>query len=176
MLLILSGVLLVTAALIVITMGRPVFFVHTRSGKHREPFEVIKFRTMITAPDLTDEQRITRFGLWLRKTSIDELPQLLNVIRGDMSLVGPRPLLPEYDEHYTPVQLSRFLVRPGITGLAQVKGRNSLSWSAKFEYDTFYVDRLSFYLDLKILLETVVVVFRGAGFNPAGEEKKFSEN
>ncbi|WP_415890288.1 sugar transferase [Neptuniibacter sp. SY11_33] len=175
LLLLLFPLMLLVGLLVAIKMGRPVIFSHTRSGRNQKPFKVYKFRSMIDAPDLSDSERITQFGLLLRKLSLDELPQLFNVLKGDMSLIGPRPLLPEYDSHYSTEQLKRFMVRPGVSGLAQVNGRNGLTWEQKFAYDVEYVDRLSFLLDFKILLKTVVVVFRSAGFSPAGEEKKFSD-
>lgn len=175
LILIMSPVMVTTAILVALNMGRPVIFSHTRSGINQKPFRVYKFRTMLNAAHLSDQDRITSFGLILRKLSIDELPQLFNVLKGDMSLIGPRPLLPEYDSHYSEEQLKRFLVRPGISGLAQVSGRNGLTWEQKFDYDVEYVSQVSFFLDLKILFQTVVVVFRSAGFSPAGEESKFSD-
>ena len=123
----------------------------------------------------TDESRITRLGDVLRKWSIDELPQLINVIKGDMSLIGPRPLLPEYDEHYSNEQNKRFLIKPGVTGLAQVLGRNDLTWDEKFSLDVQYVENLSFINDLKILIRTFNVVFGAKGFRKSGEDKKFSD-
>ncbi|WP_419813554.1 sugar transferase [Bacterioplanoides sp.] len=175
LLILLSPIMAIVALLVAKKMGRPVIFSHTRSGVDQKPFRVFKFRTMIDAPELSDSERITNFGLLLRKLSLDELPQFYNVLIGDMSLIGPRPLLPEYDEHYTEEQMIRFTVRPGISGLAQVSGRNGLSWEKKFAYDVEYVKQLSFWGDVKILLKTVVVVLGSAGFSPAGEDKKFSE-
>ena len=131
----LAPVFMVVSVLIFFKMGSPVFFKHRRTGFKMAGFSVYKFRTMIDDPLLSDEQRITEFGLFLRRYSLDELPQFFNVVLGDMSLIGPRPLLPEYDDHYSTEQKKRFDVRPGITGLAQVEGRNSLEWAEKCDYD-----------------------------------------
>jgi len=154
-------------------LGSPVLFRHRRPGKDGKPFVLLKFRTMTDERDsngalLPDDQRLTPFGAWLRKTSLDELPSLLNVLRGEMSLVGPRPLLMEYLERYSPEQARRHEVRPGITGLAQVHGRNALSWETKFEDDVFYVDHCSFIFDLQILLKTVVKVWKAEDVNHPG--------
>lgn len=170
----LAPLMFLLAFLIAFKMGRPIIFSQIRTGYKQQPFLIFKFRTMITAPDLTDEARVTRFGLLLRRFSLDEMPQLINVLRGDMSFVGPRPLLPEYDEHYSPKQQKRFLVRPGLTGLAQIEGRNGLSWEQKFSYDVEYASKSGFFLDLYILLKTVPLVLTAAGFSAAGEKKKFS--
>jgi lipopolysaccharide/colanic/teichoic acid biosynthesis glycosyltransferase len=145
-------------------MGTPVLFRQTRPGLYGKPFEMLKFRTMKDARDiegklLPDSERLTDFGRWLRSTSLDELPELLNVLRGDMSLVGPRPLLMEYLPLYSTEQARRHEVRPGITGWAQVNGRNAISWEEKFALDVWYVDNQSFWLDIKILLLTVRKVF-----------------
>jgi len=157
-------------------MGRPVLFTQIRSGKSKNAFKIFKFRTMRHPSDgTTDESRITRLGDILRKRGIDELPQLINVVKGDMSLIGPRPLLPEYDEHYSNEQNKRFLVKPGVTGLAQVLGRNDLTWDEKFSLDIQYVENLSFINDMKILLKTIDVVFGAKGFRKSGEDKKFSD-
>lgn len=142
-----------------VTLGSPVYFRQQRPGQHARPFDILKFRTMTVPGDgqsgpLTDEQRLTRWGRYLRSTSLDELPELFNVLKGDMSLVGPRPLLMEYLPLYTPEQARRHEVRPGITGWAQVNGRNAISWEKKFELDVWYVDNQSFWLDLKILALT----------------------
>jgi len=141
------------------------------------PFRMVKLRTMLTAPDgkMTDSERITRAGLLLRKFSIDELPQLLNVLAGSMSLVGPRPLLREYDAHYSTEQSRRLLVKPGLTGLAQVTGRNNLSWDEKLALDVQYVDTQSFWLDMKILMKTPGVVLTARDFKRSGEATKFNE-
>jgi sugar transferase EpsL len=172
-LVVLSPLLAVIAVAVRITMGRPVLFRQRRPGLHAEPFEILKFRTMRDAIDasgnpLPDEARLTATGRLLRSTSLDELPALLNVLRGDMSLVGPRPLLMEYVPRYSPRQARRMEVRPGITGLAQVRGRNQLSWDEKFELDVWYVDHQSLSLDLRILLETVGRVVTRSGINAEG--------
>ena len=169
----LSPLLAVIAVAVRITMGRPVLFRQQRPGLHAEPFEILKFRTMRDAVDasglpLPDEERLTATGRLLRSTSLDELPALLNVLRGDMSLVGPRPLLMEYVPRYSPRQARRMEVRPGITGLAQVRGRNQLSWDVKFELDVWYVDHQSLLLDLRILLETVGRVVTRSGISAEG--------
>lgn len=154
------------------SMGRPVLFRQQRPGLHGEPFEMVKFRTMLLPdPDqgiVTDEQRMTRVGAVLRSTSIDELPTLWNVVRGDMSLVGPRPLLMQYLDRYTPEQARRHEVRPGLTGLAQVRGRNAVSWDDRFAYDVEYVDSRDILLDLSILVRTVVRVVRREGISAEG--------
>ena len=160
------------AAAVAIKLGTPVFFFQERTGWQRRPFRIIKFRTMLDicnadGQPLPDEVRLTPFGNWLRKTSLDELPGLLNVLRGEMSFVGPRPLMHRYDPLYSPLQARRFEVRPGITGWAQVNGRNALSWEEKFDLDTWYVDNWSLGLDLKILAATLRAVARGEGI--AGE-------
>jgi lipopolysaccharide/colanic/teichoic acid biosynthesis glycosyltransferase len=153
-------------------MGGPVLFRQTRPGLHAEPFEMVKFRTMLgsePAPGVMDEPaRLTPFGHWLRATSIDELPTLWNILRGDMSLVGPRPLMMQYLELYSPEQARRHDVRPGITGLAQVSGRNSLSWEERFRLDVAYVDHHTFVGDLKIILRTVSPVARRDGVSAEG--------
>lgn len=161
----LSPLVLIVAALVRIRLGSPVFFVQTRPGLHGVPFCMIKFRTMTDGRDgaddpLPDGQRLTPFGRWLRSTSLDELPELVNVLRGEMSLVGPRPLLLEYMPLYTPSQARRHEVRPGMTGWAQINGRNALDWEDKFALDIWYVDNRSFSLDLKILLRTLLNVLR----------------
>lgn len=155
------------------SMGRPVLFRQTRPGLHGRPFVLYKFRTMTDARDeqgklLPDEQRLTRLGRWLRATSLDELPELWNVLKGDMSLVGPRPLRMEYLTRYTAEQMRRHEVKPGLTGWAQVNGRNSLSWEEKFRRDVWYVDNWTLWLDFKILLRTVLVVFRREGISAPG--------
>jgi sugar transferase EpsL len=155
-------------------IGLPVFFCQTRPGLLGKPFRMYKFRTMLDTRDetgklLPDDKRLTRFGRFLRSTSLDELPELLNVIKGDMSLVGPRPLLVEYLERYTPEQARRHEVLPGITGWAQVNGRNALSWEEKFELDVWYVDHRSFWLDIKILFLTVLITIRREGISAEGE-------
>jgi sugar transferase EpsL len=163
-----SPVIAAVALLVRLKLGSPVIFRQQRPGLHARPFIIYKFRTMTTARDaagklLPDEQRITTFGKALRRTSLDELPELINVLKGDISLVGPRPLLMGYLYRYTPQQRRRHEVLPGITGLAQVSGRNHLSWEEKFALDVFYVDHYSAWLDLKILARTVRVVLGGEG-------------
>jgi undecaprenyl phosphate N,N'-diacetylbacillosamine 1-phosphate transferase len=163
--------LIVSVLLFIANNGRPFFF-QSRPGLHGEIFKMIKFKTMNDKTDqnnnlLPDSKRLTMVGKYIRKTSLDEFPQLLNVIKGDMSLIGPRPLLVEYLPLYDEVQKRRHNVRPGITGWAQVNGRNAISWEKKFEYDVWYVDHLSFLLDVKILLLTVKKVFKSEGINSA---------
>lgn len=164
----LSPVLLVISVLVFLKMGWPIFFTQLRPGFKGKPFRLIKFRTMADKTDsagalLPDVERLTRSGAFLRRTSLDELPELINVLRGDMSLVGPRPLLMEYLPHYSTEQARRHDAPPGITGYAQVHGRNALSWEEKFSLDTWYVDNMSFALDLKILWQTIGVVLGGKG-------------
>jgi lipopolysaccharide/colanic/teichoic acid biosynthesis glycosyltransferase len=154
-------------------MGSPIIFVQPRPGQHGKIFYFYKFRTMTNACDLEgnllpDEQRLTPFGLFLRQTSLDELPQLLNILRGEMSFVGPRPLLVKYLDRYTPEQSRRHTVKPGITGLAQINGRNAIRWEEKFQLDVWYIDHWTLWLDLKILFLTVWKVFRQDGINQAG--------
>jgi len=153
-------------------LGRPVLFRQQRPGLHGEPFELVKFRTMRPVDPsrgwTDDASRLTPFGAWLRATSLDELPSLWNVVRGDMSLVGPRPLLMEYLERYSPDQARRHDVKPGLTGLAQVSGRNGLSWKDRFRLDLAYVDRRSLWLDLRILSVTLVSVLRREGISSEG--------
>ena len=163
LLLIMSPVLLVAALAVLITMGPPVLFRQIRPGLHSQPFTLYKLRTMREAMDrtghpLSDEERITRLGRFLRTSSIDELPELVNVLKGDMSLVGPRPLLVEYLADYTPDEARRHEVRPGLTGWAQVHGRASLSQEEKLNFDLYYVDHHSLWMDLRILAATVVIV------------------
>jgi sugar transferase EpsL len=169
----LAPLLLILAALVRIQLGAPVIFRQQRPGLHGRPFTMLKFRSMTDARDaegnlLPDEQRLTPFGRFLRSSSLDELPELINVIRGDMSLVGPRPLLMEYLDRYTPEQMRRHEVRPGITGWAQVNGRNAISWDQKFVLDVWYVDHLSFWLDLRILALTVLRVAQRDGISQRG--------
>ncbi len=172
-LLVISPVFIVTTiALAIANNGKPFFF-QKRPGKNELIFSVIKFKTMNDKKDkegnlLPDSERLTPFGRFVRKTSLDEIPQLINVIKGDMSLVGPRPLLPEYLPLYNDFQKRRHEVKPGITGWAQVNGRNSISWEKKFELDVYYVDNISFWLDIQILLKTVLKVFKSEGVNQSG--------
>ena len=170
---VLSPVLAVLAALVRHKLGRPVLFTQQRPGLHGRPFALVKFRTMTDDRDeqgelLPDEERLPPFGRFLRSTSLDELPELWNVIRGDMSLVGPRPLLMAYLDRYSPRQARRHEVRPGITGWGQVNGRNAPSWQERLEMDVWYVEHRSFWLDLKILLMTVVAVVRRDGVTADG--------
>lgn len=169
-LVVLSPVLGVLAVLVRQRLGSPVLFRQTRPGKDGEPFEMVKFRTMTDdrGPDgalLPDAERLTSFGRFLRGASLDELPELWNVVKGDMSLVGPRPLLMRYLDRYTPQQARRHEVKPGVTGLAQVYGRNAIGWDEKLTYDVSYVDRVSLGLDLRILLRTVLQVVRRDGIS-----------
>lgn len=173
-LLLLSPVMLATAALIKMKMGGPVIFRQMRPGFQGVPFPLYKFRTMTDAVDengalLPDSERLTPVGVMIRKYSLDELPQLINVIRGDLSLVGPRPLLMQYLPLYSKRQMKRHEVRPGITGWAQVNGRNTIEWEEKFEMDVWYVENQSFWLDLKILGMTVQRVLKSEGINQKGE-------
>jgi sugar transferase EpsL len=159
--------------LICATMGRPVFFCQRRAGKHGKLFRVVKFRTMLDLVDakgnpLPDEKRLTPVGELLRRTSVDELPELINVLKGDMSLVGPRPLLIEYLDLYTPEQMRRHDVLPGITGWAQIHGRNDIGWEERFALDVWYVDHWNLKLDLEILWRTVVTVVTQRGINAKG--------
>lgn len=173
-LILLSPLILVLILLIRLKLGSPVFFTQTRPGLHGKPFKMIKFRSMTDARDtdgnlLPDSIRLTAFGRFLRSTSLDELPELWNVLKGDMSLVGPRPLLMEYLPLYTSEQARRHESRPGITGWAQINGRNAISWEAKFKLDVWYVDNQSFWLDLKILVLTLKKVFVREGISAEGE-------
>ena len=172
-LVLLAPVLAVVALVVRWRIGSPVLFRQRRLGRHGAPFTVRKFRTMTDARDTAgalrpDAERLTRCGALLRATSLDELPELLNVLRGEMSIVGPRPLFLHYRERYTPEQMRRHAVRPGITGWAQVNGRNALDWEARFALDLWYVDHLSFWLDLRIIARTVARVLRREGITEAG--------
>jgi sugar transferase EpsL len=173
LLVLLFPLMAIVSLVILATLGRPVLFTQTRPGLGGKPFRMIKFRTMCEAFDdtgnpLPDSLRITSIGKFLRSTSIDELPELLNVLKGDMSLVGPRPLLMEYLELYSPEQARRHEVAPGITGWAQVNGRNALSWDEKFKFDTWYVDHHSFLLDIRIIGLTVIRVLSRHGICQEG--------
>jgi sugar transferase EpsL len=172
-LLLLSPIFLLIAIVVRLTMGAPVLFSQVRPGLLAAPFRIYKFRTMTSAQDvggrlLPDEQRLTRLGAFIRSTSVDELPQLWNVLKGDLSLVGPRPLLMQYLDRYTPTQARRNDVVPGITGWCQVNGRNELEWEQKFALDTWYVENWSFALDLKILFLTALSVIRRDGISRQG--------
>lgn len=173
-LVVLSPVLAVTALLVCIKLGSPVLFRQVRPGLDERPFGLIKFRSMSDARDahgelLPDARRLPPFGRWLRSTSLDELPELWNVLRGDMSLVGPRPLLMQYLPLYSSEQRRRHEVRPGLTGLAQVEGRNALTWDEKFAADVRYVDCQSLWLDLTIIARTVTMILRRDGISAPGE-------
>jgi|TARA_B110000879_G_scaffold121773_1_gene161248 lipopolysaccharide/colanic/teichoic acid biosynthesis glycosyltransferase len=165
--------LTVTLLLIIANQGQPFFF-QIRPGKNEKLFKIIKFKTMTDVKDtdgnlLPDAERLTKVGRFVRKTSLDELPQLINVLKGDMSLIGPRPLLPQYLSLYSDFQNRRHELKPGVTGWAQVNGRNSISWENKFVYDVWYVDQISFLVDLKILLLTVKKVFKSEGITNEGQ-------
>jgi sugar transferase EpsL len=171
----LSPILACIAVFVRAKLGSPVLFRQVRPGIGGKPFTLYKFRTMTNARDaagnlLPDWKRLSRFGCFLRSASIDELPELLNVLKGDMALVGPRPLLMEYLDRYTPEQARRHEVHPGITGWGQVKGRNALSWEKKFQLDVWYIDNMSLWLDLKILIMTLMMVFKREGINAEGHE------
>lgn len=172
-LIIASPILLMVAILVRLNLGAPILFRQPRVGLDGEIFEMVKFRTMKDAQDsegnpLPDEERLTKFGQFLRKSSLDELPELFNVLKGDMSLVGPRPLLVEYLPLYSKEQMRRHEVRPGITGYAQVNGRNNISWAKKFELDVYYVKNYSLGLDLKILVQTVGKVLKQSDISQEG--------
>lgn len=172
-LILLSPLMALISIIVLFDVGRPVLFVQERPGLHGVTFKLRKFRTMRTAVDqdgirLPDEKRLTRVGSFLRRWSLDELPELWNVLVGEMSLVGPRPLLMEYLPLYNERQAKRHLVKPGLTGLAQVSGRNSLSWEEKFELDVYYVEHWSLALDFMILLKTIWQVLSGSGVNAQG--------
>jgi len=171
---ILTPLMAIVAFMIQLTLGSPVIYRQTRPGINGNLFTFYKFRTMTKDRDhngnlLPDEKRLTKLGKFLRRTSLDELPELWNVLKGDMSLVGPRPLLVEYLHRYTPEQARRHEVKPGITGWAQVNGRNAITWEEKFKYDVWYVDNLSFWLDIKIIFMTVIKVLKGEGINQPGQ-------
>lgn len=165
--------ILVTTLLAIVNNGNP-FFIQLRPGKREKIFKIIKFKTMTDFKDISgnllpDKERLTLIGKFVRKTSIDEIPQLINVIKGDMSLIGPRPLLIEYLKLYNKDQKIRHNVRPGITGWAQVNGRNTISWKQKFIYDVWYVENLSFILDIKILIMTITKVIKARDINTEGQ-------
>lgn len=174
LIIILSPVILLLYILVLIFHGYPVLFTQKRPGYKGKPFNIYKFRTMTNERDLnggllTDEQRLTKFGIFLRKSSLDELPELINVIKGEMSLVGPRPLLMQYLSRYSSDQARRHDVLPGLTGWAQVNGRNAINWGDKFRLDIWYVDHWSFSLDIKILFMTIGKVIKREGINQAGK-------
>jgi lipopolysaccharide/colanic/teichoic acid biosynthesis glycosyltransferase len=172
--LLLSPLYLVISVMVLIRLGAPVLYRQTRPGYRSRPFELLKFRTMTNARGpgdflLPDAQRITPFGRWLRSTSIDELPALINVLRGEMSFIGPRPLLMQYLPLYSPLQARRHDVKPGFSGLAQINGRNAISWEEKFHLDVLYVDHQGFCLDLRIFLITIWKVILREGISAPGE-------
>lgn len=174
LLIILSPILAICAILVKINLGSPIFFKQKRVGKDNEIFEIIKFRTMKDICDengkqLDDSQRLTKFGESIRSLSIDELPELINIIKGEMSFVGPRPLLIEYLPIYTADQIRRHEVVPGLTGLAQVNGRNNITWNEKFRLDVFYVDNWSIFLDINIIIKTIFTVFKREGICQQGQ-------
>lgn len=180
-LLVLAPVVVVVSILIHRKLGSPIFFRQTRPGLHGKPFEMVKFRTMLDAHDedgnsLPDSERMTPFGRFLRSTSLDELPELWNVLKGDMSLVGPRPLAMAYLPLYSAEQARRHEVKPGITGWAQINGRNSITWKKKFEMDVWYVDNQSLVLDIKILLLTVKKVLARSDVQEGGQDQVESFN
>lgn len=171
-LIILSPVFIIAVILVHIKLGSPVFFKQARPGKNEKIFYIYKFRTMTDQKDangnlLPDEIRLTKFGQFLRSTSIDELPELFNILKGDMSVVGPRPLLVQYLDRYNEEQRHRHDVKPGLTGLAQINGRNGISWEEKFKYDLEYVKNITFIGDCKIILQTVIKVFQRTGISSA---------
>jgi len=173
LLILLSPLLLALALLVRLKLGRPVLFTQERPGRHGELFKLHKFRTMRdlydnTGSPLPDQERLTHFGRWLRASSLDELPELFNVLKGEMSLVGPRPLLTAYLARYTPEQARRHEVLPGITGWAQVNGRNALTWEEKFRLDVWYVDHQSLWLDIRILLMTLWKAVKREGISAPG--------
>jgi undecaprenyl phosphate N,N'-diacetylbacillosamine 1-phosphate transferase len=170
----LSPLLAVIAIIIYIKFGKPIIFRHIRPGKNAKEFTLYKFRTMTDATDekgnmLPDAERLTRFGAALRRTSLDELPELLNILSGSMSFVGPRPLLVKYLPRYSERQRRRHEVRPGLTGWAQVNGRNAIGWNRKFEYDVEYADKVSFHFDVLISFKTIGVILRREGISENGE-------
>jgi sugar transferase EpsL len=173
-LIVLSPLLAILALLVRVKLGTPVLFRQQRPGLQGKPFTIYKLRTMTDARAadgqlLSDTERLTKFGRFLRSTSLDELPELLNVLKGEMSLVGPRPLLMQYLKRYTPEQARRHEMRPGITGWAQIKGRNAITWEQKFELDVWYVDHVSFALDIRIMALTVWKIFKREGVNQPGQ-------
>jgi undecaprenyl phosphate N,N'-diacetylbacillosamine 1-phosphate transferase len=173
LLLILLPFLFIIGILVYIIIGGPVLFIQLRPGKNHTIFKLYKFRTMTDKRDssgklLEEKERLTRFGLFLRRNSLDELPQLINILKGNLSFIGPRPLLVEYLSIYSEDQKRRHLIKPGITGWAQVNGRNTISWEEKFKLDLWYIDNLSFILDIKICLKTIVKVLKREGISKNG--------
>ena len=173
LLIIISPILIILGILVFLNFGHPILFIQKRPGLNNKIFKIYKFRTMENKYEKNgklqpDELRISKFGNWLRESSLDELPEIINVIKGEMSFVGPRPLLVDYLKFYSEDELKRHNVKPGITGLAQISGRNTISWEEKFKHDIFYAENLSLYLDLKILLISVYKVFLKKGINHKG--------
>jgi lipopolysaccharide/colanic/teichoic acid biosynthesis glycosyltransferase len=169
-----APVMLALALLLRLSLGKGIFFCQQRPGLYGRPFKIYKFRTMTNACDaqgrlLPDAERLTRLGRFLRSASLDELPELFNVLKGDMSLVGPRPLLMQYLERYTPEQRRRHEVKPGITGWAQVNGRNAITWDEKFKLDVWYVDHQSLWLDVRIIARTILKVLKREGISQPGQ-------
>ena len=174
---ILSPIYIIVGILVLIFLGSPIIFKQERPGKNEKIFTLYKFRTMTSKKDkdgnlLPDEKRLTKFGKFLRSTSLDELPELFNILKGDMSIIGPRPLLVEYLKYYNKEEKHRHDVRPGLTGLAQVNGRNAQTWEERFKYDVEYVNNITFVNDIKIIFKTIVVVFKREGINEAGSATK----
>lgn len=172
--LLLSPLMILIAGIIRLTMGKPIFFKQIRPGFHEKPFIIYKFRTMFNSYSkdgflLPDEKRLTRFGKFLRSASLDELPELFNILKGDMSIVGPRPLLMQYLSRYSAEQARRHEVRPGLTGWAQINGRNAITWEEKFRLDVWYIDNQSIFLDIKIILMTVAKVVKREGISHPGQ-------
>lgn len=169
-LIVLSPILLIVAILVRTKLGSPVIFKQERPGLNEKIFTLYKFRTMTDAKDeqgnlLSDDIRLTKFGKLLRSTSLDELPELFNILKGDMSIVGPRPLMTRYLPYYTEEERARHSIRPGMTGYAQVKGRNSLTWDEKFKYDLYYVNHVTFLVDIKVILDTIKIVINHEGIS-----------
>lgn len=169
-LIVLSPILLIVAILVRTKLGSPVIFKQERPGLNEKIFTLYKFRTMTDAKDeqgnlLPDEIRLTKFGKLLRSTSLDELPELFNILKGDMAIVGPRPLMTRYLPYYTEEERARHSIRPGMTGYAQVKGRNSLTWDEKFKYDLYYVNHVTFLVDIKVILDTIKIVIKHEGIS-----------
>lgn len=172
-LIVFSPVIAIVSLMVLITMGRPIFFRQIRPGLNGKPFEIMKFRSMMDETDasgnpLSDEQRLTRFGDFIRNYSLDELPQLINILKGDMSIVGPRPLLYAFFPYYTMQEMRRHEVKPGVTGPAQVNGRNNLNWDDRLKMDVDYVDNWSLWLDIKIIFKTILVVLKRDGVKTEG--------
>lgn len=182
-LIVLSPILIIVAILVRVKLGSPVIFKQQRPGKDEKIFTLYKFRTMTNKKDengnlLPDSERLTKFGKTLRSTSLDELPELFNILKGDMSIVGPRPLLVEYLKLYNEEQKHRHDVRPGLTGLAQISGRNSISWNKKFKEDIFYINNITFIMDIKIIFKTITKVFKREGISQINNDtmEKFKGN